>query len=50
MVHRNPGLAVLVPVEERELGDPKEIELTFGDYIKLSCNLLTKCAESVEND
>ena len=50
MVHGNPCLAVLVPVEEREFCDPEEIELTLRDYIKLFCNLLTKCAESVEDD
>ena len=49
-MHGNPCLAVLVPIEERELGNPKEVVLTLRNYIKSLCNLLTECAESVEND
>ena len=50
MVHCNPSLAVLVPIEERELRDPKKIVLTLRNDVKSLCNLLTECTESVENN
>ena len=45
VVHCVPVLGVLVPFEERELGDPQEVELALRNQIQLLCHFQTECSQ-----
>ena len=50
VVHCHPTVLLIRPLEQREVGDPKEVEFALGNEVEAAGNLQTEGAECAEHN
>ena len=50
MVHCHPTVLLIRPLEQREVGDPKEVEFALGNEVEAAGKLQTEGAECAEHN